>query len=346
MMRYRWLFLQVVSVFLVGVAIFSGGSVSAQEPASDFSLQVTPSPLVTELKPGTETTLDLRIRNSGTGTEQLTIQPRSFTIDDNTGEVILNHNEPSEIADWVSFKEQEFTIEPGQWYTQKITISLPEDTGFSYSLVFVISRTNNPKSLDGQRIIEGSVAVFTLINVDRPGAVRQLDVEKFSTSSTVYEYLPVTANIVFRNTGNTIVRPYGNIFIQRGSDDTTPIATLPVNDGGGYILPGSKRVLDTDWTDGFPVYEITTESDGSEKKSEVWDWSKAFQFRMGHYTAKLVAVYNDGIRDVPVERQATFWVLPWKIMLIGLIVLIVLVIGVWSVLWRAFKLFRRGKRKR
>ncbi len=318
----------------------------AATPASDFSLQVSPSPLVTTIKPGTTTNLELKVRNTGTGTEELKIEPRKFTVEKG-GQVKLDDTAPSEIAQWISYSAPRFSVKPGEWFTQEVRIALPKDTGFSYSLALVLSRTNNPDVKDASgRLIQGSLAVFTLINVDRPGAVRKLEVEKFSTSAGIYEYLPASINVQFKNSGNTIIQPYGNVFIQHTSDDKTPLATLPVNDKKGYILPGSERTLNAQWSDGFPTYQTTTAADGSQKTTGVWDWSQLSHFRIGRYTAKLVAVYNDGQRDVPIEQEVTFWVLPWKIILGALIVLVILIFGIWTILRKVWSMLRRGKRRK
>jgi len=332
----------VVAMLLWNTSPFA----SAVDPPSDFSLQVSPSPLVADLKPGTKTTRELKIRNAGTGPETLKIESRKFSVNNETGQVALDDTAPSEIAEWVKFSAPTFTVQPGEWYTQKVTISLPKNTGFSYSLALIISRTQNPQSVESGRLIKGSVAVFTLINVDRPGATRKIDVEDLSMTSGVYEYLPATVTVRFKNTGNTIVQPYGNIFIQRGSDDTTPIATLPVNDTRGYILPDSERLLTTNWSDGFPVVQTTVAADGTEQRSESWNWSQVSKLRIGQYTAKLVAVYNDGQRDVPIEKEVTFWVIPWKIILGIIVVVAFVLLGVWSVARKLWHLARKGKKKR
>lgn len=329
---------------VIAAVLFSGSSAFAADPPSDFSLQISPSVLYTSVKPGTVADTTLQIRNNGTGTESLKIQPRKFSIDNATGKVTINDTEASEIADWVHFSAPTFSIEPGQVVTEKIHIAVPKDTGFSYSLVLVISRTNNQQTVQSGRLLNGSVAVFTLINIDRPGAKRQLEIEDFSSTANVYEYLPATLNMTFKNTGNTIAQPFGNIFIQQGSG-VTPLATLPVNGGGGYILPGSSRVVSADWQDGFPVYQVTGQDTGSAKKTEVWDWSKVSKLRIGSYTAKLVAVYNDGQRDVPLQREVTFWVIPWKIIAIALVIFLFVCLGVWTIIRWFLRLLRRGKPK-
>lgn len=301
------------------------GIVRAVDPPSDFSLQVSPSPLVATVKPGQTQDLELKIRNAGTGKEELKIESRKFSVDKQTGKVTLDDTAPSEIAQWVKYSAPTFSVNPGEWYTQKVRVSLPKESGFSYSLALIISRTNNAKTVESGRLIKGSVAVFTLLNVDRPGAVRKLEVTDFKSEQAIYEYLPAEFSVSFQNSGNTIVQPFGNIFVQRSSGDTTPIATLPVNDTGGYLLPDTPRTLNTDWSKGFPVFETKTGTDGSEQKSLLWDWSKLTDFRIGPYTAKLVAIYNDGQRDVPIEKEVTFWVLPWRTMLAASVIIGLLV---------------------
>src|SRR5215470_2851026 len=83
--------------------------------ADDFSLQVTPSPLVATVKPGQTTTLELKIRNAGAKTEDLKIEPRSFNVKPTGGQVELNDAVPPAIAGWVSFSQPRFTVQPGQW---------------------------------------------------------------------------------------------------------------------------------------------------------------------------------------------------------------------------------------
>lgn len=341
--RQRWTgILSIAGVFLL-LASFMPLVVRAADDEHPFSLQVTPSPIVTTVTPGQATTIDLKIRNGSTDTENLKIEARSFRVDNNTGEVNLENKAPAEVKDWISFKERNFTVNPGEWYTQKVTFDLPKETGFSYSLALVISRQKEPQSIKSGRLIRGSVAVFTLLNVDRPGATRQLNVSKFIVTKRVYEFLPASFEIRFHNSGNSIVQPYGNLFIQRGSNSDQPITTLPVNEKRGYILPGSVRTLNVQWTDGFPKFVSVAQPDGSTKTKLKWNWSNASNFRIGRYTANLVAVYNDGTRDIPIRGEVSFWVIPWRIIIVGLIFVLILVFGVWSMIRKSIHVAKSVK---
>jgi hypothetical protein len=332
---------------MVAIVAFTA-PLQAQAPpaAGAFSVQVSPSPLVATLKPGEVTTLEIKVRNGGPAPENLKIAPRSFRINPNGGEVHINETQEPELAKWLRFSPQTFTVASGQTTTVKVTITVPKEAGFSYSFALVINRTVDAPEQKGARTLKASIAIFSLLNIDRPGAVRQLEVSKFGPTQTSYEYLPAEFEIELKNTGNTIVQPAGNVFIQRGSNDPNPIATLLVNDGGSYILPGTSRTLKAQWTEGFPVFTQKTHADGSAGTELTWDWNKVSQFRFGQYTAKLVAVYDDGHRDVPLQAEATFWVFPWVILLAVLAVLALVGFGLWSFASKVIGLGKRIKPKK
>ncbi len=338
-MRKNLLVLVVAALLLTaGVAFSLDHWVDAQSTANngEFSLQVTPSPLVTTVKPGQTSELELHIRNASTTTEELKIEPRAFRFNDTTGQVTLQDTIPPDIAAWVSLSTPAFTVQPGAWFTEKVRVSLPKDSGFSYSFALVISRTKTPAKVDG-RIIKGSLAVFTLINVDRPGATSKLEVESFTASKKIYEYLPAEFSVRLKNTGNIIVQPYGNIFVGRGGE---PISTLKVNENKGYILPNTSRTLTTQWAEGFPVRETTTRNDETTTRT-VWDWANAADFRLGRYTAKLIAVYSDGKHDVPIEGEVSFWVIPWKILVGMFTVALLLLVGIGSLVRKFIRFVKR-----
>ncbi len=319
---------------------FGGGT----DTSGTFNLQITPSPLVTTIKPGVKTTVQLKIRNVGTGTEDLKIEPRAFKISSDSTSIKLQDTPPPDIDNWASFANSTFTIKPGEWYTENITLKAPAAAGFSYSFAIQISRQKVVGAPSSGHAINGSVAVFTLINVDRPGAKAQLDVDEFKTDKKVYEYLPANLSIRFRNAGNTIAQPAGNIFIQRSTKNSTPLSTLVVNPKGSYILPGTTRTISATWNDGFPHYNVTTDSNGKTTKKLSWSGANLSRLRIGRYTASLVAVYNENGRDVPVVGTVSFWVIPWKILLVLLLVVLLVLFALFMIGRFIYKLVRRRGR--
>lgn len=338
-------FYSFLVVFLVAIGI---GSALYAAPTSaaegEFNLQVSPSPLVATLKPGQQSTLDLKIRNAGANIEKLTITPRAFKVA-NDGQIKFDDTTPPEAANWLRFSEKDFTVAPGEWFTQKITISVPREAGFSYSFALVVTRQGDSPTISRGQELKAQVAVFTLLNIDKPGATRQLELESLKTEAGIYEYLPSTFTLRLKNTGNTIAQPSGNLFIQRGSNDENPLGTLEVNPGGGYILPGTTREMQVKWTDGFPVIKEDA-SQSPSRKYEDWDLKNISNIRFGHYVAKAIVIYNDGQRDIPMVAEVGFWVIPWKLLLGGLLILGLIGFGVWSIVRQLTGLSRRPRRSK
>ncbi len=323
----------------VTLQVFATASAGAQ--TNGFALQVSPSPIIETIKPGTSKTVELKIRNQNTQKETLKMALRAFSVDNETGTVQLKNDEPVEVLDWVRFAQPVFDVDPGQWYTQKINFSIPESAGFSYSFAITVSRATPTKEEGGSAAIEGSVAVFVLLNTDRSDAKRELGIVSFESKNKVYEYLPSTFTMQIKNTGNTIVQPAGNIYIQRSIDSPNPLGVLPVNSTGGYILPSSNRTLVSEWNSGFPVFVQQDNQPG--KKDLRWDWSQLQNFRIGRYVARAIVIYNNGTSDVPVEAVVTFWVIPWKLLGISTLVVLLLIVGIVTIVRKSMRMAHKKK---
>ena len=340
----RRIFVRAALCVIAAICLGTTAAAWAATPSGGFSLQVTPSPLVATIKPGQQSVLELKIHNANTAPEDLKMGLQSFSIDEQTGKIDLKNSLPDDVKSFVSFSDPTFHIEAGQWFTEKIIIDTPANAGFSYSFATIISRQNPAVATKGSSAIEGSVAVFTLLGVDRPGAIRKLDISEISSVKHVYEYLPAHLSLKLKNSGNTLLLPKGNIFISRTTNARTPLAVININPGNGYILPSTSRILENDWSDGFPSYQKTTKDDGSVGSKLMWNWSNLSQLRIGKYVAHVVAVYSDGVRDIPVEATVSFWVIPWKLLLGVALFAVLVIVGIVTTLRKSAKLVkRRGK---
>ena len=313
----------------------------AAETTGAFSLQVSPSPIVETVQPGKSKTISVRIRNTGTVNEELKMGLRAFSVDSATGDVQLKDSPPKDVETWVSFSDPLFSVASGTSFNQSVTFDVPADAGFNYSFALLISRQNPVRGTAGKTAIEGSVAIFSLLTVDRPGATKKIEVVSFSSKKKVYEFLPSEFSLKLKNSGNVIIAPGGNVFIQRGKPTAAPLATLPVNATGAYILPDVTRTVTSTWTDGFPLYT----TDANNKTTLNWNWGTLQKLRIGHFTARAVVVYNDGVRDIPVEASVGFWVIPWRL-LGGFVVMLALIgVGVWTTIRKTAKLAHKKDAK-
>lgn len=345
-MRVFWAAVRRNLLLTIGLSLFVTPPVLAQE--GPFSLVTSPLPILVSTKPGQPVSTDLRVRNAGTETERLRADLFKFSVNDQS-EVKLAERQPGDdFMDWVSFSPAIFNVAPNEWRTIKMTINVPATASLGYYYAVGFSRADAPRPTPGGAALEGQVITFVLLDVVVPGAKRELQVSEFSADRSVYEFLPSTLTVKVRNSGNVHVAPTGSIFIKRGGKT---VATLSINPNRGNVLPNSTRSFKVEWSDGFPVYVPKSQDgkpinkpDGTPVRELKWDFSKVPSFRLGRYSAKMVLVYDNGQRDVPIEGELGFWVLPWKLMLIVGAVLALAGFGLWSAtrnFWRKFSRRRR-----
>jgi hypothetical protein len=335
---------------LLSTLVFSP-SAYAQTSTDGINLQISPLPIELNTKPGTSTHSDLRLRNVGNKTEKLQVRLLAVSEDDN-GEVHLtNPSAADEWVKWVSFDRQTFDAPSNQWQTVKMSVNVPKAAAFGYYFAVEYLRATEVAPQPGKAVARGAVATFILLNAETIGAKREAQVVSFSADKKSYEFLPANFNVKVRSTGNVHVAPHGNIFIARGGKQ---VGVIDVNANRGNILPKGSRFFDASWQDGFPVYQVKNGPDGQpllDKKGQVqkslkWDFSHANRLRFGHYTAHLMMVYDNGSRDVPMEATVSFWVVPWRVIGILLLVAIFVAIGLWSTFGKSKRLVQRIRTKR
>lgn len=327
--------LAVVSLGL----IYINPPAHAQSSSTDegFAASLSPLPILLSTKPGTSTSADLRVNNPSSHNQRYKVLVKTFTQDGADGKVTLHEPGPGDdFVNWIHFDKTVFDAPPGLWQTVKMTVDVPSTAAFGYYYAVEFTGADAPVKQSGTGTsIQGAVANFVLLNAQAPGEKKQLQVTSFTADHQVYEFLPATFSIRVHNSGNIFAGASGNIFISRGGKQ---VAILNVNENKGLIIPGSNRLFTVAWDDGFPVYKTVyganghpvLDKDGNPQKKLVWNFSQISKLRFGHYTAKLALIYNDGTRDVPINGTVSFWVIPWRVIGILLIVGVFVVIGFWS----------------
>jgi len=314
--------------------------------AADGALRLTTSPLPINLsvEPGRSVSTQLRIKNDGDQKESLKIDLMKFKADGESGAPLPIDREPGDdFLDWVRFSEESFPIEPNQWKTINVTFDIPETAAFGYYYAIVFSRAGEAGPAgERQTTVTGGTAILVLLEVKIPDAKREVAIASFSADRKWYEFLPATFTVKLRNTGNVHIAPRGNLFIGRPGEKADTV--VEVNLGKGNILPDSNRIFEPRWAEGFPVYrdkeadgKMVRDADGKTVRELVWNWKDASEFRFGKYQAKLLLVYDDGARDVPIEGMVEFWVMPWRLIVAGLFIGLFVLVGIKSTvekIWR------------
>jgi len=287
--------------------------------AGDFAL----GPGKTELwmDPGEKVTKQLYVANRLGKTMNFIIEIEDFrgSRDPEQTVVLLGEERgPYSLKDYLHPEVMEFILKHGERITLPIEISIPEDAepGGLYGSVLV--RTERPPELE----LEGKEgeAVSGIKLISRLGTLFFIRVKgdvvengflgDFSTAKDFYEKGPVPFELLFENNGSTHLIPYGLIEI--------------------------KNLL------GRKIDEIELEPwfampDALRSRKVIWERGLLF----GRYTA--TAKVNRGYGDIIDQKSIDFWVIPWKIILIGL-VLLVIIIGLLMWIASHFEIRRKNSR--
>jgi len=341
----------LILLMVLGSLFLPRADVKAQTSDGALNLTTSPLPINLSIEPGDSVSTELRIKNSGTETENLQVGLLKFGANNDSGQPRLADREPGDdYFDWVSFSEDRFTAEPNVWKSITMTIDTPPEAGLGYYYAVTFTRDQGAGVTDQGASLEGGTAILVLLDVRVPYALRKVEINSFKANRSVYEFLPVEFEVSLKNSGNIHLIPSGSIFITKGSEQ---VAVLDVNAPRGNILPDSSRAFTASWDDGFPVYEVIEEDgrvvaneDGTPKTKLTWDLSDAGKLRFGKYKATLLMAYDDGEKDVPVEAVLTFWVIPWRIIFGGLLFLAVLGAGLYVIIRNVVGIKKKPAKKK
>ena len=344
-----------VVLLAIGFAIWLPALPAHAAPAlpldNSFDLTTSPLPINLAGPPGSTLDTDIRFKNGATSTQELKVTLMKFSAAGDDGRPTIADRAPGDdYFNWVSFSPQTFDAQPNVWQTVRMTIKLPQSAAFGYYYAVVFSPAKTPRPTGKQNVLLGSTAVLVLVNAQAPGEQRTANVVSFTADHRFYEFLPATFMAKLRNSGNIHLVPTGDIFIKKGSK---AVATLNVNAGLGNILPGTNRIFTASWNDGFPRYvtkqvngNLVLDKNDKPETSLQWDFSRASKLKFGHYTAHLTMAYDNGQRDVPMEAELSFWVVPWRVILLVIAIPVVPAVAVYFFMRWRFKRRLRTRIKR
>ena len=326
--------------------------VTVSNPTGGTS-NLTTSPITADLlvRPGETKSTTLQVKNNGNTALSIGVQVRTFKANGTNGQAsVLTPSVSDPSLSYVRFSRTTFTAQPGVFTPIEMTISLPKEAELGYYYAVLFKPVLPTPTVTNTNKFTLSNAILVLVDTGSSNESRKLSISSFSASKKLYEYLPASFKINVRNEGNIYVAPRGVLTIARDSETAKPITTLDFNKPLGRVLPNSSRDFIQTWDDGFPKYVTKTldgqpvpDKNGNLQKELKFNFAETDKFRIGKYHARLVMVYNDGQRDIPLYANVSFWVVPWKIILlvIGFILLQILFI-VMALRYR--KLYRKNRK--
>lgn len=264
---------------------------SQQIESVSQSLSVSPLTFELTANPGNSLTNKIKISNPSNRPVNIRMTVEDFKPTGETGSVIITEDESYtySLSQWVSVEPTEFTLPPLGQQVVTFTIDVPAqaEPGGHYGSVLAEVL---PSEVEGGSAIAQKVGVLVLLSV--AGEVtEQLLVKEFSAPSFIEEG-PIVFLLRFENLGTVHVRPKGFISITNMLGKKEADIAFPQKN----VLPNSIRKLEVSWDPGFAI---------------------------GKYTATLVANY--GINNLPLTAVITFWVVPWKKILVVFIATFIII---------------------
>lgn len=286
-------------IFALVVSPLTSLPVSAQASNANAAngLQISPAIVEVNGEKGGSYTVQLQVTNV-TGSD-LTFDSavNDFSAKDESGapSVNLDDSNPStaSIKQWVSVIRS-FTLKARENRKISATISIPKNAepGGHYGIIRFSGRA---PELEGSGVgLAASAGTLVLVRV--AGAVdEKLDLITFETSqnnktSGLFEYGPIDFVARFKNEGNVHVKPIGQIEVRDMFGNK--VDTVIVNPDKGNVLPLSIR-----------KFQSTLSK----------DWM------FGRYTADISVAY--GTTGQAIVKTISFWVIPYKAIFIGILIL-------------------------
>ena len=286
-------------LFVLGMFIVPLSASAADGPVG---LQVSPAIIEINAEKGKTYDIKIKITNTTTSDQEYFANINDFKAKDETGnpEFITDSKAPSSasIVQWIQ-PITTFKLNPNQSkeVIAKMAVPANAEPGGHYGII----RFGNQPGTTGQvgASIAASTGPLVLVRVD--GDVREtLSKADFYTQKpqgkkqSFFEQGPIDFVERLTNNGNVHVKPKGDIVVTNMLG--RQVGSVKVNDNNGNILPNSTRRFEQRLTN---------------------------QWMFGKYTAKMTLNY--GTAGGVLDATTSFWVIPYKLIALALLIIIFII---------------------
>lgn len=355
MMRLK--IVMVMAMFsLLTVVLLS--PVLAQQVSEDMGITISPVKYEFSGAPGEVIRAEVKFFNVTKTKKDLYLRTLNFEPIGETGfpAFMDEDNLPFEasLKQWIVLEENHIVVDPVEPDKNipsvvKFQIEIPENAAAGGHYAGIIQSQREPgeseEILGSGMVISPESACLIILNVEgdvvRSGSSEQFYVtDPFSKDKDpmkLFEYPPVQFMARVKNDGNTHFKPQGNIFLYHGDKQ---IAAIQINEDEGNILKDSIRLFEEDvWGGSNDTFisrvevlddkgEPVTDDEGNIKTKINLNWNKLTNIAFGKYEAKLAVVFDGENGKEVIKDSVTFWVIPWKLLLI-LLAIVVVLISIW-----------------
>jgi len=271
-------------------------------PVGDNDFVLGPGKTELLVNPGEKYTKELMITNRLGRAMDFKIEIEDFKGSRNPEETVVllgDERGPYSLKDYLKPEITEFTLNHGQRMILPVEISIPQDAepGGLYGTILIntsppeITAETEKEKAKGQIQLISRLGTLFFIRV-RGDVKEEGFMKDFSVGKKFYGKGPVPLQLLFENNGNIHLNPYGIIEIKN--------------------IFGRK-------IDEIEVEPYFTMPDSVRQREIKWERGLLF----GKYTASLSL--NRGYQDIIDQKSISFWVIPWKIILVGFVGLLLIV---------------------
>lgn len=210
-------------------------------------------------------------------------------------------------ASWVTVSRDSVTLIPNKNEKIYYSIKVPIDaTKGEYNVIIAFMSESETQELLGTGALSTLTSGTPILIKIGDEFLENAELLKFETDKNWYEFPNINFLTQIKNLGDTHITPIGEIVLTNmfGKE----VARIPFNENTQSILRENTG-----------AYEST------------WDYGKFLtndkQLVLGKITANLIVTYRSfqpGFH--PLNAETTFWVIPWRYILIALIIIILTII--------------------
>ncbi len=301
-----------VGILALLLALFWSGEAKA--------ILLSPPVMEIEIDPGSTTERAIEVGNETDQERVYSVGVRKFEVFGEEGKqkfIPIKEGDDFDLASWIKYEEKEIIVPPKGSKNFVFRIEAPQNAnpGGHYASIYFSS--GKPLEENGEESEVGVEAqIHSLILARVSGDIlEKADIESFKLKGgkNLANRLPIAFEWKMKNYGNTHIRAQGNIEIKNMFGQRAEL--LDSNPNNYRVLPNSVRKIETQWG-GALVLDAESDSFLKEAKKEFDN------FAIGKYSAKLDVVYGKGNNNF-LSREISFWVFPWRALLISLAVIVI-----------------------
>lgn len=266
-------------------------------PLSVHAFSVSPPILEVEAGPGEAVHTKIHIQNTSNTKKIYTFTIQKFIAKGESGQqTFLPPTETAGLPEWMYFDRPALELAPGAAFDLPVVIRVPTnaDAGGQYAAVLFAEQAELANGTVGIVPRTGTLVFLTV----RGNILKSFSVGTLQSDVETVSHLPANFSLTVKNLGNVHIQPTGKLRVQNMFGNT--VASYPLNETGGRILPGSQRIFYASWTRHEPLL--------SSWMSELNEEIRNFGF--GRYTVEATITVDATTQVVTKE----IWIWPWMIL--------------------------------